>query len=172
MLRPREILLNDSFAVQSKISWGHFLKSRITQKWSKLLHPKRKHHMQEAFERSLIKSIWKHSVCQWYFRNEELHKDKTRSVAEYKEHALGEKIKATYQDKENLTHPINPLQEQQFHILLEDLLLMSYNIRKAWLRSSELYILRAQSHNTLFRGTEGSFLLLDTAGRPPDSPTI
>jgi hypothetical protein len=44
-LRPREILLNDAFAAQSKIGWGNFLKGRITQKWSKLLRPKRKQDM-------------------------------------------------------------------------------------------------------------------------------
>jgi hypothetical protein len=31
-LRPREILLNNAFAAQSKIGWGNFLKGRITQK--------------------------------------------------------------------------------------------------------------------------------------------
>jgi hypothetical protein len=128
--------------------------------------------MREAFKQTLIKSIWKHSVCQWDFRNEESHKYETRSMAEYKQHALDEKIKATYQDKENLTHPLTPLQEQKFQILIEDLLLMSYNIIKSWLSSSDLYILRSQAHNALSRGTEGSFLLLHTAGRPPDSPTL
>jgi hypothetical protein len=29
-LQPREILLNDAFAAQSKIGWGNFLKGRIT----------------------------------------------------------------------------------------------------------------------------------------------
>jgi hypothetical protein len=154
-LRPREILLNDAFAAQSKIGWGNFLKGIITQKWSKLLRPKRKQDIREAFEQSLIKSIWQQSVRQWDFRNEESHIDETRSVAEYKQHALEENIREKYQDKENLTHPLNPLQEQQFQILIDDLLLMSYNIRKAWLRSSELYMLHAQAHNALSRGTEG-----------------
>jgi hypothetical protein len=149
-----------------------FPKGRITQKWSKILRPKRKQDMREAFERSLVNLIWRHSVCQWDFRNEELHKDETRSVPEYKQHALDEKIKATYQDKENVTHPLNHLQEQNFQILIEDLLLMSYNIRKSWLWSSEIYIIRAQAHNALSRGTEGLFLLLHTAGLPPDSPTL
>jgi hypothetical protein len=85
--------------------------------------------MREAFERSMLKLIWKHSVRQWDFRNEESHKDKTRSVAEYKQHELDKKIKATYQYTYNLTHPLNPLQEQQF-ILIDDLHIMSYNIRK------------------------------------------
>jgi hypothetical protein len=133
-LRPREIILNDAFAAQSKIGWGKFLKGRITQKWSKLLCPKRKEDMREAFELSLIKSICKHSVRQWDFRNEESQKNETRSVAEYKQHALDENIRAPYQEEYDLTHPLNPLQEQQFQILMEDLLIMSYNIRKAWLR--------------------------------------
>jgi hypothetical protein len=45
MLRPREILMNDAFAAQFKIGCGNFLKGRITQKWSKLLRPKRKQDM-------------------------------------------------------------------------------------------------------------------------------
>jgi hypothetical protein len=105
--------------------------------------------MIEAFECSLIKSIWKHSICQWEFRNDESHKDETRSIAEYKQHALDENIKATYQDQDNLMHPLNPLQEQQFKFPIEKLLMMSYNIRKAWLRSSELYIRQEEAHNAL-----------------------
>jgi hypothetical protein len=105
--------------------------------------------MIEAFERSMIKSIWKHSICQWDFRNDESRKDKTRYVAGYKQHTLDGKIKATYQDKDNLMHPLNPLQEQQFNIPIEELLLMSCNTIKAWLRSSELYIRQAEAHTTL-----------------------
>jgi hypothetical protein len=157
-LQPRDILLNDAFAAQSKIGWGNFLKGIITQKWSKLLRPKRKQDMREAYEQSLIKAIWQHSVRQWDFINEESQKDETRSVAEYKQHAPCKYIRTTYQDKYNLAHPLNPLQEQQFQILIDDLLLMSYNIRKAWLRSSEIYILRAKAHHALYRGTEGSLL--------------
>jgi hypothetical protein len=73
-LQPREILLNDAFAAQSKIGWGNFLKGRISQKWGKLLHPKRQQDMRQAFERSMIKSIWKQSICQWDFRNNESYK--------------------------------------------------------------------------------------------------
>jgi hypothetical protein len=132
--------MNDAFAAQSKIGWGNFLKGRISQKWGKLLRPERKQDMIEAFERSMIKSIWKHSICQWEFRNDELNKDETRYVAEYKKHALDKNIKATYQDKDNLLHPLNPLQEQQFNIPTEELLLMSYNIIKSWLISIDLHI--------------------------------
>jgi hypothetical protein len=67
----------------------------------------------------------------------------------FKQHALDEKIKATYQDKANLMNQLNPPQEQQFNIPIKELLLMLYNIRKAWLRSSELYIQRAETHNAL-----------------------
>jgi hypothetical protein len=84
--------------------------------------------MIESFERLMIKSLWKHSIFQWDLKNHESHKDETRSVAEYKQHTLEEKIKATYHDKYNLFHPLNPLQEQQFNIPIEELLLMSYNI--------------------------------------------
>jgi hypothetical protein len=138
-LQPRKILLNDAFAAQSKIGWGNFFKGRISQKWGKLLHPKRKPDMIEAFERSMITSIWKHSICQWDFRNDESHKDETISVAEYKQHAFDKMIKATYQDKANLLLPLNPLHEQQFNISIDELFLLLYIIMKPWLRSSELY---------------------------------
>jgi hypothetical protein len=79
-------------------------------------------------------------ICQWDFRIDESHQDETKSVAEYKQHTLDKKIKATYQDKAHLPLPLNPLQEQQFDIPIDELILLSYSIRKAWLRSSELYI--------------------------------
>jgi hypothetical protein len=72
--------------------------------------------MIEAFERSMITSIWKHSLRQWDFRNDESHKDEMRTLVEYKHHTLDEKIRAPYQEKTNLIHLLNPLQEQQFNI--------------------------------------------------------
>jgi hypothetical protein len=90
--------------------------------------------MIEASERSMITSLLKRSICQWDFRNYESHKDETRSVAKYKQHTLDENIKSTYHDKDN------SIQEQQFNSPIKELLLMSYNKRKARLRSSELYI--------------------------------
>jgi hypothetical protein len=86
--------------------------------------------MVEECERSIIKSTWKHSICQWDFRNDESQKDETRSITEYKQHTLDKKIKATYQDKDNLIHPLNPLQEQQLNIPVEEILMLPYNIRK------------------------------------------
>jgi hypothetical protein len=87
---------------------------------------KMKQDMMETLERSMITSIWKHPLHQWDFRNDESHKDKTRSVVEYKQHALDEKIKTKYQDKATLMHPLDQLQEQQFNIPTNELLLMSY----------------------------------------------
>jgi hypothetical protein len=60
-----------------------------------------------------------------------LHKDETRSVAEYKHQALDEKINEAYHQKDNLSHPINPLQEKLFDIPVDELLGMCYNIRQA-----------------------------------------
>jgi hypothetical protein len=47
-----------------------------------ILRPKRKPDMIEAFQRSMIKFIWKYSIWQWGFRNDKSHKDKARTVAE------------------------------------------------------------------------------------------
>jgi hypothetical protein len=71
----RKILVNDTFASQSKIGWRNFLKGRISRKWGRLLTPKRTTDVTEAFERSMIMSLWKHSLQLWEFRNDESHKD-------------------------------------------------------------------------------------------------
>jgi hypothetical protein len=64
---------------------------------------------------------------------------------------------------------MNPLQEQLFDIQIEELLIMSYNIREVWLQSSSIYLQRAEAHDLLARGSENAFLLNLTAGRPPDA---
>jgi hypothetical protein len=117
----------------------------------------------------MLYSLRKHSLKLWEFRNNESHKDEVRSLAEYKQHALDDKIHEAYRQKETLLHPMNPLEEKVFEILIDEILLMSCNIRKAWLQSASLYLKRALVHDMLARGSEHLFLLHFTAGRPPDA---
>jgi hypothetical protein len=56
---PREILLNDDFASQSKLGWRNFIRGMISRKWGVLLTPKRKIDVKDAFERSMISLLWK-----------------------------------------------------------------------------------------------------------------
>jgi hypothetical protein len=78
---PRDILLNDAFALQFKIGWRHFFKGRISNKWGILLTPKIKTDVMKAFERAMITSLWIHSLQLWEFiNNDESHKEEIRSV--------------------------------------------------------------------------------------------
>jgi hypothetical protein len=158
--------LNDAFTSQSKIGCRNFLKGRISKKWGVLLTPKIKTEVIEAFERSKITFDWRHSLQIWDFRNDEYHRDELRSVPEYKQQALDDKIREAYHQKDTLIHPMNPLREQLFDIQIDELLIMSYNIRNAWLRSALLYLQRAEAHDMLTRGSENSFILYFTSGRP------
>jgi hypothetical protein len=115
----------------------------------------------------MIYSLWKHYLQSWEFRNDESHKDEVRSVAEYKQQTLDDKICEACQQKDTLL-----LQEKIFEIQIDEVLLVSYNIRKAWLQYASLYLQRAASHEMLARGSENSFLLHFTAGRPPDANTL
>jgi hypothetical protein len=95
-----------------------------------------------------------------------------KSVAEYKQHALDDNILEEYIQKETILHPMNSLQEQLFYIQFEELLIMSYNIRKVWLQSASLYLQSAEAHDLLARGSENTLLLHFTAGRPPDANSL
>jgi hypothetical protein len=64
---------------------------------------------------------------------------------------------------------MSPLKEKLFEIQIEELLLMSYNISKSWLQVASLYLQRVEAHDMLARGSENSFVLHHTAGRPPDA---
>jgi hypothetical protein len=48
------------------------------------------------------------------------------------------------------------------------MLLLSYDTRRAWLRSADLYLSRATDHDDLAHGSHAQFILHNTAGRPPD----
>jgi hypothetical protein len=116
---PRRILLNDTFTSQSKIGCRNFLKGRISKKWGILLTQKIKTDVIEAFETAMVKVLWKDSLQLWEFRNDKSHKDEVRPVAEYKQHALDEKIREAYRQKDTLLHPMNPLQEKLFEIQID-----------------------------------------------------
>jgi hypothetical protein len=61
--------------------------------------------------------------------------------------------------------PLKPLQRSQFDIQQEQLLILSYDIRRAWLRSADLYLSRAIAHDDLAHGSHAQFILHNTSGR-------
>jgi hypothetical protein len=99
----------------------------------------------------MITSLWKHPLQLWEFKNDE---SQARFTAEYKQHALDDKIHEAYHQKDTLLHPMNPLQEQLFNILIDEIFIMSYSIRKVWLQSASFYLQRVEALDILARGSE------------------
>jgi hypothetical protein len=61
---------------------------------------------------------------------------------------------------------LNPLQSHHFEIQLDQLLLLSYNIRKSWIRSAYMYTSCTTSFDNLARGSEAHHILQNTAKKP------
>jgi hypothetical protein len=114
-------------------------------------------------------ALWNHSHRLWIFRNNEDRKNDNRDVAKYKQKQLDDMIGRLYSTFALNDLPIKPLQRSYFDIQQEPLLLVSYDIRRAWLRSAGLYLSRATAHDDLSHGSHAQlFILCHTAGRPPD----
>jgi hypothetical protein len=122
----------------------------------------------KACERALIQALWDHIYRLWSFHNIEDHKNDNRAVARYKHQALDIRIAQQYSIFHTHNLPLNPLQQRHFDITQDELLLLSYDIHRAWLISVDLYISRATAHNDLARGSHAQHILHNTAGRPPD----
>jgi hypothetical protein len=122
----------------------------------------------KACERALLQELWDHIYCLLTFHNNEDHKNDNRAVAEYKQQALDIMIAQQYSVFYTHNLPLNTLQQRHFDIPQDDLLLLSYDIRRAWLRSADLYISRATAHNDLARGSHAQHILHNKAGHPPD----
>jgi hypothetical protein len=120
----------------------------------------------------MIAYIWKQSLQLWDFKNDESHKDAVRSVAEYKQQALYNKIWGACHQTYTFLHPMKPLQKQLLNIQIDEVLIMSYNIRKSWLQSASFYLQRAEAHDMLARGSENSFMLHFTVGRQTDATPL
>jgi hypothetical protein len=123
----------------------------------------------KACERALVQALWDHTYRLWIFRNNEDHKIDNRSVAQYKQQALKFKISQQYDTFQNNNLTLNLLQQSHFNIPQDELLFLSYDIRRAWLRSADLYISRATHHNDFARGSHAQYILLHTSGRPSDT---
>jgi hypothetical protein len=119
-------------------------------------------------ERALFKALWNHTYRLWIFLNNEDHKNDNRAVAEYKQKELVTKIGHLYSTFALNDLPLNPLQCSHFDTQQEQLLLLSYDIRQAWLRSADLYLSRAPAYDDLAHGSHAQFILHNTTGRPPD----
>jgi hypothetical protein len=154
--------------MQSHNGWPNFLKSRLSKEWAKLWIKSMGLPMVKACERALIQALWDLTYRVWSFRNTEDHKNGNRSVAQYKQQALDIKISQQYRVFQTHNLPLNLLQQSHFDIPQDELLLLSYDIRRAWLRSAYLYISRATAHDILSRGYHTQQILHFTYGCPPD----
>jgi hypothetical protein len=163
------ILLNNAAASQTSIGWHNLLKCHISKEWSKLWAKAMAPQLSTTCERAMIKALWNHSYRLWIFRNNEVHKNDNRAVAKYKQKELDDTIGDLYSAFALNALPLNHLQRSHFEIQQEQLLLLSYNIRHAWLRSADLYFTRATAHNDLAHGSHAKFILYHTSGRPPDN---
>jgi hypothetical protein len=116
----------------------------------------------------MIKASWNHSYPLGIFRNNADKKNNNRAVAKYKQKELDDKIGHLYSAFALNDLPLNPLQRSHFDIQHEQLLLLSYDIRRAWLRSADLYLSQATAHDDLARVSHAQFILHNTSGHPPD----
>jgi hypothetical protein len=132
--------------------------------WSKTMGPQ----LASTCEIAMIRDLWNHSYRLWIFHNNQDQNNDNRAIAEYKQRELDDNIAQLYTLFSTISLPLNPLQRSHLDIQQEKLLLQSYNIRRAWLRSADLYLSRATSHDNLARGTHAQFILQHTSGRPPD----
>jgi hypothetical protein len=168
-LTANHIILNNAAATQSHIGWPNFLKRPISNEWAKLWSKSMVIQTAKSCERALIQALWDNTYRLWIFRNNEDHKNENRTVAQYKQQALDIRIAQQYDTFQLNVLPLNLLQQSHFNISQEELLLLSYDIRRAWLRSTDLYISRATAHNNLAHGTHAQHIIHNTSGRPPDS---
>jgi hypothetical protein len=127
--------------------------------------------MASTCESAMIRALWSHSYRLWIFRNNEDHKNDNIAIAEYKQRVKDNTIAQLYDIFATSSLPLNPLQRSHFDIQQEQLLPLSYGIRRAWLRSTELYLSRVTAHDNLVRGTQAQFILKHTSVRPPDPTT-
>jgi hypothetical protein len=166
-IRANHILLNNAASSQTSIGWHNLLKCRISKEWSKLWAKAMGPQIATTCERAIIKALWNHTYRLWIFRNNDYHKNDDRVVAEYKQKELDSKIGHLYSAFTLNDLPLNPLQRSHFDIQQEQLLILSYDIRRAWLRSADLYLIRATAHDALARGSHAQFILCNTSGRHP-----
>jgi hypothetical protein len=118
-------------------------------------------------ERAFIKALCNHSYRLWIFLNNEDHKNDNRAIAEYKQKEPDTEIGQLYCAFSLNDLPLNLLQRSHFDLQQEQLLLLSYDIRRAWLRSADLYLSRATAHDDLAHGSHAQIILHNTSGRPP-----
>jgi hypothetical protein len=170
-LRANHVLLNNAAASQTSIGWHNLMKGGISKEWSTLWSKAMGAHLASTCERAMIRALWNHSYCLWIFRNNEDNKNDNRAIAEYKQRELDDNIAQLNTLFATSSLPINPLQASHFDIQQEQLLLLSYDIRRAWLRYVDSYISRATARGNLTRGTHAQFILQHTSGRPTDPST-
>jgi hypothetical protein len=168
-LIANHVLLNHAAASQSNIGWHNFLKGSISDEWATLWTKSMGAQTAKACEFSLFQALWDHTYILWTFRNNEDHKKYNGNIAQYKKQSIDVQIAQQYHTFQHNDLPLNVLQQTHFRILQEELLLLSYDIHHAWLRSADLYISRATAHNDLAHGNHAQHILHNTSGRPPDT---
>jgi hypothetical protein len=87
----------------------------------------------------MIHALWFHMLWLWKYRNDALHENDMKKVAQLKVEALDIDIKYLEERHKNLRHKLRNFQEQHMK-RVEHVRTLQYNSRKFWASLAKLYL--------------------------------
>jgi hypothetical protein len=100
----------------------------------------------------MIHTLWDHMLQLWQYRNDALHEDDTKRVAQFKVEALDRDIERLTARHDDLRSKLHDFQERHMQ-RREHVQTLQHNSRKCWSLLVKLYLDEAE--NRIERDTQG-----------------
>jgi archaellum component FlaC len=92
----------------------------------------------------MILALWDHMLRPWQYRNEALHKDDSKRVAQFKVEALDRDIERLAMQYNDLRSKLHDFQERNME-RWEHIKRLQHNSRKCWASLAKLYLVEAET---------------------------
>jgi uncharacterized protein with von Willebrand factor type A (vWA) domain len=86
----------------------------------------------------MIQALWDHMPRLWQYRNDALHKNDMKKVAQFKVEAMNREIERLEVQIKNLRHKLRTFQEEHMQ-RVEHVKTLQHNSRKCWAELEKMY---------------------------------
>jgi hypothetical protein len=137
-----------AFRQQDKIGWDNLIKGRMGRQWIEYvkqhIHNENIKLKASDWAPKMIQALWDHMLRLWQYRNDELHENNKKKVAQFKVEAMDRDIKRLEVRIEDLRHKLRTFQEEHMQ-RVEHVKTLQHNSRKCWAALAKMYLDEAEN---------------------------
>jgi hypothetical protein len=131
-----------AFREQDKIGWDKLIKGRMGRQWIEYvrqhIHNKNIKLKSSYWASKMTQDLWYHILRLWQYRNDTLHENDTKKVAQFKVEAMDRDIERLEVRIEDLRHKLRTFQDKHMQRVVH-VKTLQHSSRKCWAALAKIY---------------------------------